>query len=267
MKLNGVHTTNPTKKIKIPSDKIGISLSLDFNGNEVFDLNFEVLASVISELKIQDDSAQVSLYAYSSSSEQEYLCGTVNELKRPKSLQLVDVDFESLRGFRLIIYNDLKQIIASNEKLKYRASDEPEDEESLLNTDLEYIGERIWKLKLFDDSNPILIFNKSIPNIRNAIKDSTGVLGSILPQLTQECIVHLAFNMSFEPDDKSCWQYNWIKFLESFGIQFKDIPDLHEEPGKYYSLLTTIDGLLGHYCFQKKFASKFAKDIGEILND
>lgn len=267
MKLNGIHTTNPTKKIRIPSDKIGISLSLDANGEEVFDLNFEILSSVISELKISDSSAEISLYAYSSSSEQEYSCGTVNELKRPKSLKLLDVDFESLRGFRLIVFNSNKQIIASNEKLKYRANDEPEDEESLVNVELLDIGQRIWKLKLFEESNPILVLNKTIPNIKNAIKDSAGLLGCILPQLTQECIVHLAFNKSFDPDNKDCFQYHWMTFLETFGLHFDDIPDLHEDPHKYYDLLITIEKLLTHYCFQKKFASKFAKDIGEVLND
>jgi len=267
MKFNGIHTTNPTKKIRIASDNIVINLSYDANGKETFDLDFNLLSSVISELKILDDSAEVSLYAYSSTSEQEYILGTVNEIKRPISLNLVDVDFESLRGFRLIIFNELKQIIASNEKLKYRASDEPEDEESLLNLELLDIGQRIWKVKLSEDMNPILILNKSIPNIKNAIKDSTGILGCILPQLTQECIVHLAFNKSFDPDDKNCWQYRWMKFLETFDIQFDDIPDLHEEPNKYYDLLNTIDILLVHYCFQKKFASKFSKDIGVTFND
>jgi hypothetical protein len=58
-----------------------------------------------------------------------------------------------------------------------------------------------------------------------------------------------------------------MRFLESFGIQFENIPNLYEEPSKYYELLTTIDNLLGHYCFQQKFASKFAKEIGEVLND
>ncbi|ALS34631.1 hypothetical protein PTRA_b0098 [Pseudoalteromonas translucida KMM 520] len=267
MKLSGIHTTNPTKRLKIPSDKISITLHTDSDGNEAFELDLVLLSDVILGMNLQDVSAKVSLYAYSSNAEQEYELGTVSSFKKPSNLLLEELDFASLKGFRLIIFNDAQQIIASNETLKYRSNDEPEDENSLLNVELLDLGQRIWKVKLSDDTNPILVLNKSIPNIKNVVKDNSGILGCILPELTKECIVHLAFNKAADIYDKSCWQYNWGKFLESFGIQFENIPDLLEEPREYYSLLNTIDDLLESYCFQKKFASKFAKDIGVAIND
>jgi hypothetical protein len=87
-------------------------------------------------------------------------------------------------------------------------------------------------------------------------------MGSIMPQVLRECLVHLAFHKKFDHEDKTSFQYNWKRFIEMEGFEYDELPDM-ETDGDYYELRRFIEDVVARHCFQKKYSTIFIKDVKE----
>jgi len=260
MKRRGVHTTNPTKRIKIPSDELEFKIIQDSLGEEFLKVDITKLTKCLIKLGLNNQGYKVSVYATAHHTEKEFTFGNVSSIKSPDDLSLIGLDTERTKVFRLVVFDENYKIIASNDKLKFKNPEDSDEEESLLNVHLADLGERIWSLSLEQDCNPTLLLNKRIKNIGNTLKESNELMGSILPQVLRDCLIHLAHHKTFDYDDKSRFEYKWKRFIEMEGFDYEELPDMGDE-GDYYQLREFVENIVTRHCFQKKYSTILINDI------
>lgn len=262
MKRQGVHTTNPTNRLKIPSEDIDISVEKNSLGEEFLRVDVQKLNKCLFALELDKPAYKVSFYVSAHHTEKEFSFGNVTKMCLPKDLSLTGLDKERNKVFRLVVFDEQHKIVASNDRLKFKNPEDSEDAESLLNVHLVDLGERIWSLNLEQDCGPTLYLNSRIENIKTVIKERNELMGSILPQVLRDSLIHLAFHKKFDQDDKSSFQYNWKRFIELEGFDYEELPDM-ESDGCYYELRRFVEEVVTRHCFQKKYSTILIKELEE----
>lgn len=270
MKTNGIHTTNPTHKKYIPGDSIVIVLEKSLANKIWFNIDLTSISEVFELIGLKEEypDSVVTLYVREHFIEKEFSLGTVSELSVAKDRQLKEFTGNRKIYFRLIVSNEEKQIIASNENLKVKRSDDEANAVSLIVVDdSQDLGETLWKLRLEDNESPILMLNNRINNVKHIVKDNVQVLASIIPEVLRQSILHLSFNLNFDDEDVTCFQYKWAKFISLYGLDIRELPNLLDEPDKFYVAVDFADDLSSKFCFRQKFTSSIIRDLESQLND
>ena len=256
MKRQGVHTTNPTNRIKIPTEDIDISIDQNSLGEEFLRVDLSKLNKCLIALELDKLGYKASFYVSAHHTEKEFAFGDTLSIECPEDLSLSGLDPERNKVFRLVVFDENLKVVASNDRLKYQNPEDSEEAESLLNVHLVDLGERIWSLNLEQDCSPTLYLNNRIENIKTVLKERNELMGAILPQVLRDSLIHLAFHKNFDFDDKEKFQYNWKRFLELEGFDYDDLPDM-ETDGDYYKLRRFVEDVVTRHCFHKKYRVYF----------
>jgi hypothetical protein len=213
------HTTNPTKRV--PIDKSRVSISISPNPKTKLPGFFTVHSCDLSGLSLPD-VAMVWLWAYTQYDEVHWDMGTVAAPKLPTAEPLKVEGTASRIQFRLDVFQeDDALLLGQSEGLKAVDSNNPDQVQSLFDTEALPLGNELWRLQLDEGQKPRLEINDDDQLQMNGHLDTDFLWrGLILPGAIRQTLLYLVKNPA-EDDDPLHWQNKWkvwIKELDGSEI-------------------------------------------------
>jgi hypothetical protein len=215
------HTTNPTKRKPIDRSKVGITIVPDPKKEcpGFFTVNY----CELSDLKFPDE-AKILLWAYTSYDESSWDMGTVGAPNKLIHERIEVWGSASKIQFRLDVYmeGDAK-LLGQAEGIKPLDESNPDQLQSLFDTELLPLGNEIWRLALEEGQKPTLQLNDDDQLQASDFLDTNWVWrGLILPNAIRQTLMYLTNNPA-EDDDPSLWQNKWKTWVKRETGD--DIPD------------------------------------------
>jgi len=211
------HTTNPTKLKTIHKKYFSVNLKESVE-NLTF---FNIKKLELDSLDLPPD-ASVYIYVTAGQSEVKFALGTVGNRADPKD-RFLDSLPKSTIWFRLLVVDDkTSKILASAEKIRPKAVHEKGREPLLPVYVSEKLKNRIWKVHLVPDQQPILHLNKFFPEIFHQIQHGKVFQALILQEAMRISLEH--FIRSDRGDNNpDTWLYKWDLFLKDLQM-YKTTP-------------------------------------------
>lgn len=203
------HVTNPTKIIRLPSTVVELTLHAD----ETFTATFSGLSDYVA-----DQQSRVSISVGAGGTSKMYDFGTIGHLSAPADVSFHGLDGDKPRVYRLLIWDQsTKKVIASNERLRARDATTPADREPLLPVRPADLGQLVWKLGLHPDVQPELLVNNRVPKLKQRLLIKPELRGSIVPEATRQCLMHVFDCRDFDEADTGAWQSKWLTFADGLA--------------------------------------------------
>jgi len=195
-----LHTTNPTKRIKILQKEC----MLRMYGNTAFTA---VFSDFNSEKKLPTD-AEVFIEAHRGNTYEKIDCGTVENISAPENYVLTTVDTEP--GPPIFV------IYVSNEKGKILASAhlmlEDETKKSPMIPIKKYpLGDELWKIdyQMGPGGQPYLLVNDGLDFVQKGLNNNPVHQALILPHAFREILMHYLLSGD-AIDNEEEWKRIWL---------------------------------------------------------
>ncbi len=203
------HVTNPTKVVRLPATVVELALHVD----ESFTATFSGLSDYVA-----DHQSRVWISVGAGGTSRSYDFGTVGHITAPSDLSFDGLDGDKPRVYRLLVWDpSTKRVIASNERLRARDATTPADREPLLPVRPTDLGQLVWKLGLHPDVQPELLVNKRVPKLKQRLLTKPELRGSIVPEATRQCLMHVFDSRDFDETDAGAWQSKWLRFADGLA--------------------------------------------------
>lgn len=205
------HVTNPTKVIHLPAAVVELALHPD----DTFTAIFSGLGDYVA-----DHEARVSIAVGAGGTSRTYDFGTVGGVVAPADRSFAGLDGDKPRVYRLLVWDEAtKRVIASNERLRARDATTPAEREPLLPVRPTDLGQLVWKLGLHPDVHPELLVNSRIPKLKQRLLTKPELRGSIVPEATRQCLMHVFDSRDFDEADAGAWQSKWLRFADGLAAR------------------------------------------------
>lgn len=221
---------NFTGKKKIPAKNIQIQIIRDNGVIKTFDAKIN-----LRTMDLPQDAA-VFVEAYYRLNRKRFNFGTVGTIIQPPDTGISDLGKTENLSFRVKVVEKSGKyglILAEADTIRPKGETGPDSQiQSILPSEFgSDLGQQIWRLR-YDSQEPILEFNKNIPNIRSLAKSDTGFFFYVYPQVIRELLTYMLLVEFVDPlDPAEEWQKNWLDFArtvypENYPDQWKrDIPE------------------------------------------
>jgi len=237
---------NFTGKKKIPSKNIQIRIIRDNGQIKTFDAKIN-----LQGMDLPQDAA-VFVEAYYRLNRDRFNFGNVGNIIQPQNTDISDLGKTENLSFRVKVVDESGKyglILAETDKIRPKGEDGSDSQiQSILPSEFDRdLGQQIWRLR-YDSQEPILEFNKNIPNIRSLAKSDTTFFFYVYPQVIRELFTYMLLVEFVDPlDPTDEWHKNWLDFAkkvypEDYPDQFKqDIPESKED------ILNWIDSVVNEF--------------------
>ena len=218
------YSSNPTKLKKIHKNNFKISLKKSIENFTYFEIDELELKS----LSLPSNSS-VYIYVSASGFEIKFDLGSVSNIQHPKDRFLTQLPTVNTYWFRLLVVDDeTSKIIASSEGNRAKGLNE-KNRESLLPVDLrDDLKNRIWKVHLVPEEQPILYLNNNFPKILNQIQNGKVFQAVILQEAMRISLKHF-IGCDRGDNNPDTWKYKWDMFLKELNMG-KTTPESDDDP-------------------------------------
>lgn len=209
---------NYTGRIKIPKDRIRISLQKDMQGKS-FTAEIDLKGLKIPETaKIYIEPNYKGVY-------QRFSFGTVGHIQTPENTRLNELPETELVFFDISIVDesgDIGLLLGKTNGIAVSTNELPGNRIPLLpvnTTDLKF---EIWKLSFEsgDEGRPVLELNNKIPDIQDKAKTDKNFIGLVYPAAFRQILERSILTEELESEDDT-WPAQWIRFTKDFlGITY-----------------------------------------------
>lgn len=232
---------NFTGRKRIPLERISLNL-IEHGGRKAFDAGLN-----LDGLELPEHAA-VYIEAYHKTDYKRYSFGTVAELRRPQSTDLGSLGRINNLHFRVKVIDEsgnrgLVKAVADRIRLTT-----PTTVRAILPVEFRDLGNQIWRLS-FDDDEPILEFNSTIPFIRDRAKADYRLFFYIYPAVLREILVEMII-VDGIPDleDVEEWQKDWLDFARHYGGEPPSILDHHIDGFDETEVRKWIETVVTEFC-------------------
>jgi len=238
--------------VRLPASAVEIVLHQD----DTFTAKFSDLLE-----HVKHPECRVSIAVGAGGTSRTYDFGTVSDLSPPLDRSFEGLDADKPRVYRLMVWDhESKRVVASNERLQARDSTIPAEREPLLPVRPAALGGLVWKLALHADTAPELLVNSSIPKLKTRLAKKPELRGSIVPEATRQCLMHVYDYREFDDGDPSAWQSKWLRFADTFAARPEDWgPDLDRDEARAWAD-EVVDSLSKEHDFAKWLTAEWGDE-------
>lgn len=216
---------NYTGRIKIPKDRVRISLQKDSHGK-----------SFTAELDLKDlkvpDTAKIYIEPNYKGVYQRFSFGTVGHIQIPENTSLSELPETELVFFDIAIVDESGEIgllLGKTNGIAVSTNELPGNRIPLLpvnTTDLKF---EIWKVSFEngDEGRPILELNNKIPDVQDKAKTDKNFIGLVYPAAFRQILERIILFEEVESEDDS-WPAQWIRFTKDF-LGITHTPSMSQE--------------------------------------
>lgn len=172
--------------------------------------------------------ARIILEPYYKSVSKRIDCGSVAAPEIPESVDLSELDLGGNILFRLKIIDaaDAGKLLAASKKTSLKGEDEDDspDRKPLLRVRRQNIGDRVWKIEVNDDTEPVLLISDRLPDLEKRLLTDSLLKGAVVIPAVHNILQFLAGHPELA---EGSWKDDWIKFIRNIGGEF-DLGELKE---------------------------------------
>ena len=211
-------TSNPTKLKKIHKNKFKIDLKKSVDDR----LFFEIIKLDLDSYNLPPDGS-IFIYVTAGQYEMKFNLGTVANIRIPKHRYLDELPAGKALWFRLLVVNDENcMIVASSEGNRAKGLYE-KNRESLLAVDVrDDLKERMWKVHLLPEQEPILYLNSNFPKFLTQLQNSKVFQAVILQEAVRISLRHF-IDSDRGDNNPDTWKHKWDLFLKDLNM-YKTTP-------------------------------------------
>ncbi len=252
---------NFTGKKKIPSKNVQIQVIRDNGAIKTFN------ATINLEGMDLPADAGVFVEVHYRLNRKRFDFGTAGAIVQPPDTDISDLGKSENLLFRVKVVDKLGRyglILAEADKIRSKGEVEGDSSiQSILPSEFDHdLGQQIWRLR-YDGQEPILEFNKNIPDIRSLAKSDTMFFFYVYPQVIRELLTYMLLIEFVDPlDPTEEWQKNWLDFARK--IYPEDYPDqckrdIPESKGEILAWIENVvnDFSLSHTGKWERFLKSF----------
>ncbi len=251
MRLSG--TLNYTNRRKISRSEVTIELDRNNPLEPTFDATFHFNEPITP-------SARLFVEAYCGDTSQRFDFGTAGLPTPPLDRSLNQIDHKGSIRFRVKVVNHsdyVGRLIATVERFKPTELGEGQNRESLMYMKTSDLGQQVWSMEFSEDDVPILLLNRTIPEIMSRVKEDPLLNSIIIPQAFRLVLQFLVSTVDNDEIEEGGWQERWLEFLSRFSEPY--IPDV-QDPAESSAW---IDRAVDEFCNYFKFRDLLVSDLGE----
>lgn len=245
---------NYTNRIKIPRNRVDISLSKDKNG-KFFRAKIDLGGLGLPE------NAKVYIEAHYKEVYQRFSFGCVGQVKEPENTTLNELPETELAYFDISVVDETGKIgllLASAKGIPVNTEGAPKDRIPLLPVNPTDLKNQFWKLSFdsSDDGRPILEINRNIPNMLEMARNDIKFISLVYPSAFRGVLTKMIESGDWDSEDES-WVSDWLKFIRlTLGI--KNMPEREMENDRLTPEQEAwIDDCVNEYCKKMHFFEKF----------
>lgn len=246
---------NYTGRVKIPRDRIDISLYKD-NEGKYFRAKVD-----LGGLNLPGD-AQVYIEPNFKGIYQRFHFGTVLQFKEPENTRLNELPETELAYFDISVVDEKSKVgllLGKAKGIAVSTDGLPNDRIPLLPVNPADLKNQFWKLSFdsSDDGRPILEINKNIPDVFEMARNDIKFISLVYPVAFRGVLLKLLEEGDFDSSDEDSWVTHWNKFISSV-LGIKGRPEL----GNRIESITPeqeiwIDECVNEYCKKLRLFEKF----------
>lgn len=201
-----VRRFNYTGRVRIEEQNVALELHETDDGNAP---TFTALLN-LAELNLPDD-ARVVITARRGRAAMRFDWGTVGNPAPPPDCRLTDVPVDPV--FRVMVEGNDHQILALANSISPRRA---AGRESLLWLEEVDLDQEVWKLRFDEPGRPVLLVNQKIGGMSAAIRQESGLQGTVLPEVFRSILTRALIVEAYPPDDDDSPWSNWLRFTDRF---------------------------------------------------
>jgi hypothetical protein len=247
---------NYTGRVKIPRNRVDISLFKDKNG-KYFKAKID-----LEGLDLPPD-AQVYIEPNFKGVYQRFNFGTVKDFKEPENTRLNELPETELAYFDISIVDEKSKVgllLAKAKGVAVSTDGLPNDRIPLLPVVPVDLKNQFWKLSFdtSDDGRPLLEINRNIPDVFEMARNDIKFISLIYPTAFRGVLLRLLEEGDFDADDDS-WIFQWNKFISSV-LGIKNRPEMDSEGSISAEQEAWVDECVNEYCKKFKLFEKFTTE-------
>ena len=249
-----IRRLNYTGRIKIPRNRVDISLSKDNEGKYFkAKINLEGL-NFPAEAKIFIEPNYKGVY-------QRFDFGTVANLKEPDNTRLNELPETELAYFDISVVDESNKnglLLGKAKGIPVSTHNIPNDRIPLLYVNPTDLKNQFWKLSFdsSDDNRPILEINNRIPELYEKAKNDINFISLVYPTAFRGVLTKIIEQGNFDVEEDH-WITLWLKFINNaLGIKFR--PEIiDDQDGLTPEQEAWIDDCVNEYCKKFQLFDKF----------
>lgn len=258
---------NFTNRMKIKREQINITLIRDQRTKEIVSFNASIN---LNGMNLPDD-AKVYVEAYYKTEAKRYDFGTVSKIGPISETKLTDFAYRENIKFRVIVVDAKGKFGARGLILAHADRIRPlmgAKTKSILPVEFSDLGRQVWQVKFEgDEGAPILIFNKTIPNIQNIAKTDPQLIMLVYPAVLREVLIHMFFvdRLDSTSDPSIEWQKDWLEFAKRI-LPGEDVPKISEDVSydDKEDIEKWVDKVVEEFCNSRREWDYFIKQLSEV---
>jgi len=227
--------------------------------------NDQVVCFVLNKLDVDDlalpPDARVYVEAYHRTELKRFDFGTVGNMTPPLSTDLTDMAYRDNLKFRILVVDASdNKVLAHADRI---APDKPAERKSILEVNLEDLGNQIWQVVYEgDEGRPILCINKSIPE--EIARQDPQFMVYVYPAVVREILTNMVFveEVTSVEDPAVDWHADWLQFSRDLGITPPEVLNHAEQGFDKGKALEWIDEVVTK--FSDTLGSKFQEYLQKL---
>jgi len=216
---------NYTGRIKIPKNRIKISLQKDSQGKS-FTAEID-----LKGLKVPD-TAKIYIEPNYKGVYQRFSFGTVGHIQIPDNTRLTELPDTELVYFDISVVDESGEIgllLGKTNGVAVSTNELPGNRIPLLPVNTIDLKHEVWKMSFdtSDEGRPVLELNNRVPDIQDKAKTDKNFIGLVYPAAFRQILERIIQNGDLETEGDT-WTAQWLRFTKDF-LGISHLPEIHED--------------------------------------